>query len=138
MSIPRVPRFLTTGFINLIDKIPPLDLPGESKLDHAYVGESTKGLVATFNLSRSVERSASGGGPAAGEVIVVINTDDNQVDGAYGTDFVESWGEPGDVALEQLPARGLPHDVIDPGQPDGDPDTVYPFLIDLLANGSGA
>ena len=82
MSIPGVPRFLTTGFINLFDKIPPVDLPGESKLDHAYVGGSTKGLVATFNLSRSVERSASGGGPAAGEVFVVINPDDNQVYGA--------------------------------------------------------
>lgn len=136
MSIPGVPRFLTTGFVNLFDKIPPVDLPGESKLDHAYVGESTRGLVATFNLSRAVERSASDDGPAAGEVIVVINPDDNQVDGDYVTGFVESWGEPGAVALEQLPVRGLPHDVIDPGQPDGDPDAVYPFLIDLLETGS--
>ena len=52
MSIPGVPRLLTTGFINLFDKLPDIDLPGESDLDHAYVGQSTEGLVATFLLAR--------------------------------------------------------------------------------------
>jgi carboxylesterase len=137
MSIPGVPGFLTTGFVNLFDKLPNIDLPGESKLDHAYVGESTEGLVATFLLARSVEESANGRGPAAGDVIVVVNPDDNQVDPDYVTDFAEDWNErSGGVAVVELPAVGLPHDVIDPDQPDGDPEAVYPILFDLLANGS--
>lgn len=135
MSIPGVPRFLTTGFINMFNKLPPVDLPGESDLDHAYVGESTKGLVATFNLSRAFEKSADSRGPAAGEVIVVINPDDNQVDADYVRDVVESWGDPGQVTPIDLPFRGLRHDVIDPDQPGNDVDEVYPFLIDLLNNG---
>lgn len=134
MSIPRLPGFLTTGFINLFDKIPAFDLPGESNLDHAYVGESTKGLVATFQLARFVERSADDRGPAAGEVVVVVNPDDNQVDRGVVTRFAESWGPVG-VTVEVLPATGLPHDVIDPGQPEGDTDLVYPILTDLLDGG---
>ena len=136
MSIPGVPRFLTTGFVNFFDKIPPIDLPGESNLDHAYVGESTKGLVATFTLSRAVEKSADRRGPGVDDVTVVLNPDDNQVDFDYVEGFVRSWGDDGDVALVDLPVRGLPHDVIDPDQPAGDVDTVYPFLLELLDSGS--
>ncbi len=136
MSIPGVPGFLTTGFVNLFDKLPDFDLPGESDLDHAYVGESTEGLVATFLLARSVEQSASDQGPAAGDVVVVVNPDDNQVDPDHVTDFAEDWNErSGNVAVVELPAVGLPHDVIDPDQPDSDPDLVYPILLDLLENG---
>jgi len=139
MGIPGIPRFLTTGFINLFDKLPNIDLPGESNLDHAYVGESTEGLVATFLLARSVEEAAGNNGPAAGEVIVVINPDDNQVDPGYVSGFATNWNErSGNVAIVELPAVGLPHDVIDPDQPAGDPDLVYPILIDALENGATA
>ena len=137
MSIPGVPGFLTTAFINLFDKLPNFDLPGESNLDHAYVGESTEGLVATFLLARSVEEAAADSGPVAGAVTVVVNPDDNQVDATYVTDFASGWDNvSGDVSVVELPAVGLPHDVIDPDQPDGDPDLVYPILFDLLADGS--
>lgn len=137
MSIPGVPRFLTTGFVNLFDKLPDIDLPGESKLDHAYVGESTEGLVATFLLARSVEEAAADRGPAADDVVVVLNPDDNQVDLGDVTDFASDWNDrSGGVAIVELPAAGLPHDVIDPDQPDGDPDLVYPILFDLLENGA--
>jgi esterase/lipase len=131
MSIPRVPGFLTTGFVNLFDKAPGLDLPGESKLDHAYAGESTKGLVATFLLARFVERAADDRGPAAGDVVVVLNPDDNQVDNGFVSAFASSWGSQG-VPVVTLPDRDLPHDVIDPDQPDGDTDLVYPILVGLL------
>jgi esterase/lipase len=134
MSIPRVPGFLTTGFVNLFDKVPGLDLPGESNLDHAYAGESTKGLVATFLLARFVERSAHDRGPAAADVVVVVNPHDNQVDNGFVTGFASSWGPQG-VPVVTLPDQGLPHDVIDPDQPDGDTDLVYPILVDLLESG---
>lgn len=134
MSIPGVPGFLTTAFVNLFDKLPDIDLPGESNLDHAYVGESTEGLVATFLLARSVEESAGERGPAADEVVVVVNPDDNQVDPGYVTGFAEDWARwSGNVTVVELPAVGLPHDVIDVGQPDGDPELVYPILLELLS-----
>ena len=39
---------------------------------------------------------------------------------------------PQGVPVVVLPTRGLPHDVIDPDQPDGDTALVYPVLVDLL------
>jgi hypothetical protein len=70
-------------------------------------------------------------------VIVVVNPDDNQVDPRYVSSFAEDWNErSGNVALVELPAVGLPHDVVDVGQPDGDPDLVYPILRELLASGA--
>ncbi len=134
MSIPGLPSAVTTAFVNFFDKIPNVDLPGQSKLDHAYAGETTKGLVATFLLARATDRSARARGPAAGEVVVVVNPDDNQVDAGTVTAFAERWGaHDGDVDVVELPFRGLPHDVIDPDQPAGNPSEVYPFLQSLLA-----
>ena len=115
--------------------MPGLDLPGESNLDHAYAGESTKGLIATFLLARFVEESAGDRGPAAGEVVVVVNPSDNQVDNGHVSGFASSWGPEG-VPVVTLPDRGLPHDVIDPDQPEGDTDLVYPILLDLLDDGA--
>jgi len=133
MSIPKAPSAVTTGFVNLFHRLPNLNLPGTANLDHAYAGESTKGLVATFLLARATQRSAGDRGPAAGEVVVVLNPNDDQVDNVDVRRFAEGWGEhDGDVRLAWLPDAGLPHDVIDPGQPAGDPAAVYPILRDLL------
>ena len=85
------------------------DLPGESNLDHVYAGESTKGLVATFLLARFVEESAGERGPAAGEVVVVVNPDDNQVDRGDVTSFAVLMGTGGRAcrvaAVERTAAR---------------------------------
>ena len=136
MTIPTVPAFLTGLFRNVADKVPNVDLPGQSKLDHAYSGETTKGLAATFLMADFVAQSAYDRGPAAEDVIVVLNPDDDQVDPDHLAAFAERWDDHGEtVTLHRLPPVGLPHDVIDPDQPAGDPDLVYPVLLALLADG---
>jgi len=136
MGIPGVPSMLTTAFINLFDKVPNVDLPGESKLDHAYPGGTSKGLVATFLLGRATDASARNRGPAAGEVVVVVNPDDNQVDPDTAKAFAARWAEhDGRVTMVELPFTGLPHDVVDPDQPSGNTTEVYPLLQMLLDGG---
>ena len=134
MTIPRVPVSLTHVFRNIFHKIPNVSLPSAgSKLDHAYAGETTKGLDATFGLAAHVADAGYGSSPAARDVIVVLNPDDDQVDPVHLSRFANAWAaHGGPVALHRLPAIGLPHDVIDVDQPDGDPGFVYPILIDLL------
>ncbi|NOX28553.1 MAG: alpha/beta hydrolase, partial [Actinobacteria bacterium] len=133
LGIPGVPGFLTTGFINLFDKLPNVSLPGRSELDHVYAGEGTKGLVATFLLGRATEASTYRTGPAASEVVVVVNPDDDEAPPAIVIPFAERWArQDGRVVLLTLPAVGLPHDVIDPDQPDGDTSLVYPILYEAL------
>lgn len=135
VSIPRVPHFLTTAFVNLGNRLPDFSLssPGV-KLDHAYAGESTGALAAMFLLARAVGNEAPGSTAAAREVTVVLNPDDNQVDNGEVKDLVGRWSDAdGPVDVVEFPAVGLPHDVIDPAQPEGDVDTVYPILLSLLA-----
>ena len=136
MTIPTVPAFLTNALRNVASKLPNIDLPGQSKLDHAYAGETTKGLAATFIMGKYVADEAYERGPAAQDVVVVLNPDDDQVDPTHLAAFAERWADHGDaVSLHRLPAVGLPHDVIDPDQPDGDVGLVYPTLLSLLADG---
>lgn len=137
LNIPGTPSIATTTFMNLSSRLPNISLPGQSKLDHAYAGESTKGLLAMFTLGRATQESTHERGPAATEVIVVINPDDDQVDASEVKGFADRWArQDGRVDIVYLPAVGLPHDVIDGDQPSGDVDLVYPILLDLLDNGA--
>jgi pimeloyl-ACP methyl ester carboxylesterase len=132
MSIPRVPGVATAAFTNLANRLPDLSLPGASKLDHAYAGESSGALAAMFLLARKVEQSADDR-PANGEVVMLLNPDDDQVDLFDAVSFGVGWGDAdGEVDIDFLPAIGLPHDVIDEDQPDGDVTVVYPVLSELL------
>lgn len=138
ISIPRVPHFLTTAMINIFNRLPDFSLPSAgTKLDHAYAGESTGALAAMFLLAQATENELSSGRVAgADEVIVVLNPDDDQVDNGEVTQLVERWSDgDGEVEVIVLAADGLPHDLIDPAQPEGDVDQVYPLLFDLLESG---
>ena len=133
LAIPGMPSFVTTAFVNFFDKVPNVRLPGRSESDHIYAGEATKGLVATFLLWRATQASAHSQGPAADEVVVVVNPDDDEADPKIIVPFAERWAkQDGRVVIVELPAVGLPHDVIDPDQPGGDIDLVYPILRDIL------
>lgn len=133
MSIPGLPSAATTAFTNLANRLPNLSLPGTSKLDHAYAGESSGALASMFLLARKVAEGADAQ-PANGEVVEVLNPDDDQVDLFDAFTFGLGWDDDdGRVDITLLPAIGLPHDVIDEDQPDGDVvSVVYPILSDLL------
>ena len=133
INIPGTPSIATTAFMNLFSKVPNASLPGRSKLDHAYSGESTRGLAAMFTLARAMQDNSHTEPAKAGEVIVVINPDDDQVDADEVAGFANRWSQLSDnITVHELPAVGLPHDVIDEDQPAGNPELVYPILIALL------
>ena len=139
VSIPGVPHFVTTAFVNLFNRTSNLSLPSSGKLDHAYHGESTGALAALFLLAQAVENEIAAEQAAVDEVIVVLNPTDNQVDNEHVRDLVDDW-EDGDgvIEIQMLPDVGLPHDVIDEDQPTGDVDLVYPILIPLIVDGVAA
>jgi esterase/lipase len=139
VSIPGVPHFLTTAFINLFNRVSNLSLPSSSKLDHTYHGESTGALGAMFLFAQATENESTTRPADVDEVIVVLNPTDDQVDNGHVRDLVDGW-EDGDgvVEIQILPDIGLPHDVIDEDQPAGDVDVVYPILIPLIVDGLAA
>jgi carboxylesterase len=137
ISIPYTAAALTQVFRNVFDKLPNISLPSSgTKLDHAYAGETTKGLDATFAMAAHVADSAYVEPPVAGDVVIVLNPDDDQVDATYLAEFADAWSTTGGpVALYRFPAVGLRHDVIDLDQPDSRPELVYPILATLLDGG---
>ena len=134
INIPYVPAVLTHVFRNVSHKLPNVSLPSAgAKLDHAYAGETTKGLDATFAMAAYVADSAYVDQPAADDVIVVLNPDDEQVDATHLAEFADAWASTGGpVTLYRFPGVGLRHDVIDLDQPDARPELVYPILLTLL------
>lgn len=67
--------------------------------------------------------------PAAADVVVVLNPDDEQVDATHLAAFADAWASTGGaVSWHRLPAVGLRHDVIDLDQPE----LVYPILTAIL------
>lgn len=137
ISIPRVPHFVTTAFVNIANRLPNFSLPsGGATLDHAYAGESTGAISAMFLLARANENELKNHPAAAREVVVVLNPDDDQVDNGEVRQLVERWNDDdGPVEIVEFPAIGLPHDVIDPDQPKADVEAVYPTLFELLEAG---
>mgnify|MGYP001817760432 CR=1 FL=1 len=129
ISIPGLPHFVTTAFVNLGNRLPNFSLPGSSKLDHASGNRPGR----CQRCSCSPVRTRTNSPAAADEVVVVLNPDDEQVDVGEVRQLVERWEDAdGMVEIVDLPAVGLPHDVIDEDQPDGDVDLVYPLLVDLV------
>ncbi len=111
-----------------------MSLPSSgTELDHAYAGESSGALAAMFLLARATENELTSRPAAAGDLVVVLNPDDDQVDNGEVTQLVERWSDAdGDVEIIVLDTAGLRHDLIDPAQPTGDVSQVYPVLSDLI------
>lgn len=134
ISIPRVPHFLTTAFVNMFGRLPNFSLPSPAKLDHAYHGESTGALAAMFTLAQATGNELVKRPAAVDAVTVVLNPDDPQVDNGEVERLISGWttanGAP--VETDFFPAVGLPHDLVDPGAPTADPGLVYPILSRLI------
>jgi carboxylesterase len=134
VSIPFLPHWVTTAFVNTLNRVPNLSVPtGGDRLDHAYDGGSTGALASLLLLARATEHDIARHPSSATEVIVVLNPNDDQVDNDVVRDIVGGWRDgDGEVEILMIPDTDLPHDLIDPAAPGGDIELVYPFLIDLL------
>jgi hypothetical protein len=88
-----------------------------------------------MRLGLAIERAAKAAPPVARSVVVVTNAADVIVDNTVTARIVERWRASGHTRIDtfafNLDAH-LPHDLIDPDQPDGCMDCVYPVLLDLI------
>ncbi len=138
LTLPAVPSWVDTLFRNLFSRLPNIPLISGTKVDHAYPGESTKALTAMYQLAQYTVDEAKRERPAAESIVVVTNANDNQIRNADVYDLTDAWRARGAaVTTYEFPAEeGLPHDLIDPQQPDGDIERVYPVLLRELGIGS--
>ena len=146
LGILKLPEFSLKPVANLTLTLPSFfiwwdpatkaDRPGP---DYAYPRFSTKAVGGLMRLGALVDQEADVRAPAARRIVAVSNEADTAVNNAVLEAIVRKWRLQGSaVETYEFPAEeGLPHDVIDPNQPDQQIDLVYPILIDLI-EGSGA
>ena len=111
------------------------DRPGPH---YAYPRFATKAVGGLMRLGVLVDQEAGARPPAARCVVAVNNEADTAVNNAVLAAIVRKWRLQGSaVETYEFPAEeGLPHDVIDPHQPDQQIELVYPILIDLITGSS--
>ncbi len=106
-------------------------LPGR---EHQYPRFASRGVATILRLGQIIAYEAQRARPAARSIVIVNNPADEVVDQGFTAEVVEAWkSHGGTVAIHDLPSDLLlPHDYIDPTQPDQQVDNVYPLLLKLL------
>jgi pimeloyl-ACP methyl ester carboxylesterase len=98
-----------------------------------YVRSATRSLGELMLLGESVLRSARHDPPAVSDIILVTNGADTVISNAMVALLAERWRRHGHVEQFEFSAdKQLPHDLIDPQQPAGRPDLVYPILQQMI------
>ena len=111
------------------------DIAGPS---YAYPRFSTRSIGATMLLGVDVLEASEKSAPACGSILVVTTASDVAANNAVTARLAANWREhrPGAVATYEFPrSEDVPHDFIDPKQPDQRVDLVYPRLIEMLETG---
>ena len=131
----NMPSAVDYAFRNFFGRVPNLSITrGGTTLDHAYVGEASHAIAQMYILAEATREQARATPPAARSIAVVTNGADTQLDNEDIAALAELWRAAGtDLTTYEFPAEmGLPHDLIDVGQPDEQTDAVYPVLLELL------
>ncbi len=136
----QIPTQLTRPAMNALAVLPESyswwdpALQLQTKPDYAYPRYSLHALMQIVRLGAAVETAAARRTPAAARIIVVTNGAEPSVNNELTAEVVQSWKSHAakldtytfDAALK------LPHDLIDPNQPDQQVGLVYPVLLNLV------
>lgn len=136
----QIPTPLTAAVMNIYTYLPdsfvwwdPV-LQAKAPPTYAYPRYSRHALVQIIRLGCVTQVDAQSKQPAAKKMVVVINANDNSVNNALTMDIVKIWqAHNANLTTYEFEVNlKLPHDLIDPTQPDAQIDIVYPRLIDLI------
>jgi pimeloyl-ACP methyl ester carboxylesterase len=109
-------------------------LQAERGPEHCYPRYSTRALAEILRLGFAVQAAARRDPPAARSILVVTNANDTAVNPELTARVVEDWREHNAnlETYEFYAELELPHDLIDPAQPEAQIEIVYPQLIKLI------
>lgn len=108
------------------------NLPGPQ---HAYPGFPTHVVGEFIALGKWITSQAAKSAPACRKIDLVLSEADLAVSNEAAFRLANNWKEwPGVTVTETVfPAKeAVPHDMIDPAQPDARVDFVYPRLVEIL------
>jgi esterase/lipase len=137
LGLRPVPGWGLTGITRLAKTLPNFYIWWNNKLKdrispaHGYPRFSTKAYAALFEAGSAVKRAARERAPKARRIEVITNAAEPRLDNRFTYQLVESWQRRGaNVHTFEFPESDhLPHDLIDPANPDQNTRLVYPVVI---------
>jgi pimeloyl-ACP methyl ester carboxylesterase len=102
---------------------------------HAYPRLATHAYAALFRTAAGVLKAARAGAPKAQEITVITNASEPGLENRFTYQLVEAWRRRDAVVKTfEFPASDrLPHDLIDPANPDQNIELVYPVVSSMIA-----
>jgi alpha-beta hydrolase superfamily lysophospholipase len=146
IGLPKIPYMTTGPIFGAMGRLPnrfmwwdprvKQNLQGPS---YAYPRFATHALVATQRLGLGLMKVARTERPAAQRIWMISNDADLAVNNAAAATLVRRWKATGAPSVEQFrfPRHlKLFHDVVDPLQPNAQPDLVHPMLEQIIVDGT--
>ena len=136
-----IPGWGLAGITLLAQTLPNFYIWWNSKLKegigpaHGYPRFSTKAYAALFEVGSAVKNAARKGAPKARRIDVVTNAAEPRLDNRFTYQLVKVWHRHGaNVHTYEFPESDhLPHDLIDPANPDQNTELVYPVVIKTIS-----
>ncbi|MEP7104473.1 MAG: alpha/beta fold hydrolase [Chloroflexota bacterium] len=140
LGIRHVPRVALPWIGSLATRGPNLfvwwDRAAKSELrpEHGYPRVATRAFGALLRLAGEVEAGARRP-PQARVLVVVTNAADPAVDNRATQRLAARWRAQGARVAEYVfpESAGLPHDLVDPANPEQAVERVYPVVLDLVS-----
>jgi esterase/lipase len=129
-----IPPAINWFGVNLLSRIPNINLPGSTIITHAYPGNTTRAMGETMRLGEAVRRLAGSVPPASPSVALLVNENDRTVNNGMAESLMNEWAKTGVTPeIYVMPkSLGLPHDLIDMQQEVKDPELVYTAVVDIV------
>jgi carboxylesterase len=135
-----IPGWGLSAITQLANVLPNFYVWWDSKLkakigpQHGYPRFSTRAYAALFETGAAVQRAARTTAPRAKRIEVITNAAEPRLDNRFTYQLVEQWRRHGgNVGTYEFPASdGLPHDLIDPANPDQNTELVYSLVIKTI------
>ena len=101
---------------------------------HGYPRFSTKAYAALFETGSRLQRAARTTAPASKRIDVITNAAEPRLDNRFTYRLVDEWRSHGaTVGTYEFPASDrLPHDLIDPANPEQNTELVYPVVFETI------
>lgn len=140
LGFKTIPTPLTAAAMNIYSLLPDAlewwDPVLKEKVlpEHASPRYSRHALSQILRLGFVVQADATLKPPAAKKMVIVFNANDGSINNEMTTKVVNIWKKQySNLTISEFKADlKLPHDIIDPAQPDQRIDIVYPQLLELL------
>ncbi|GAC1504409.1 MAG: hypothetical protein NVS1B3_01120 [Candidatus Dormibacteraceae bacterium] len=115
------------------------DLKDKIGPPHGYPRFATHAYAALFKTAGGVRKAARRGAPKASSIAVITNAAEPRLDNRFTYELVRTWRRHGATVstYEFSASNGLPHDLIDPANPDQKIDLVYPVVIKTILGVDG-